>query len=123
MRNFLFAAAAVMASTPAFCAEVGALGGLGEPGFYGQIDIRRVSKPQVVFSEPVVIQPVEAGDAGDAGEPVYLHVPEDHAKDWRKHCHAYNACDQRVYFVDDNWYDKVYVHEYRERPEEEVKKP
>jgi hypothetical protein len=120
MKNFLLAVTAVMATAPAISAEVGALGGLGEPGFYGQIDVRRVPKPQLVNPEPVVIRPVEVGDAG---EPVYLHVPADHAKDWRKHCHSYNACDQRVYFVDDNWYHKVYVPEYRKGGAEGAKKP
>ena len=120
MKNFLLAVAAAMATAPAICAEVGALGGLGEPGFFGQIDIRRAPKPQLVYPEPVVIRSV---DGVDAGEPVFLHVPPDHAKDWRKHCNAYNACDQRVYFVDDNWYNNVYMHEYRERGEDEVKKP
>ena len=112
MKHFLFAAAAVMATAPAFSADVGALGGLGEPGFFGQIDIRRLPKPQLVFPEPIVIRQEEGGVAG---EPVYLRVPPDHAKNWRKHCHIYKACDQRVYFVEDNWYNKVYVPEYRKK--------
>ena len=32
-------------------------------------------------------------------QPIYLHVPPGHAKNWRKHCHKYNACGQPVYFV------------------------
>ena len=109
MKNLLLAVAAVMTIAPSLAADVGALGGLGEPG-YGQIDIHRVTKPQLVNSEPVVIRPMEIGDGGD---PVYLYVPPDHARDWRKHCQQYNACDQRVYFVEENWYNKVYVLEYR----------
>ena len=34
-------------------------------------------------------------------------------EDWRKHCHRYNACGQPVYFVQDNWYNDVYVPRYR----------
>jgi len=26
--------------------------------------------------------------------PVYLHVPPGHAKNWRKHCREYNACNR-----------------------------
>ena len=107
MKNFLLAAAAVLAAAPAFAADVGTLGGLGEPG-YGQIDIHRTPKPQLMFPEPVVIRPMEVGDAG---EPVYLRVPPDHAKNWRKHCQKYNACDQRVFFVEETWYNKVYLQE------------
>jgi hypothetical protein len=32
-------------------------------------------------------------------QPIYLHVPPGHAKDWRKHCRKYDACGQPVYFV------------------------
>jgi hypothetical protein len=48
-----------------------------------------------------------------APQPIYLHVPPDHAKDWRKHCREYNACAQPVYFVQDGWYENVYVPQYR----------
>jgi hypothetical protein len=112
MKHLLLAAAAVMATAPAFSADVGTLGDIGEPGYYGQISIRSFPKPQLVFSEPVVIRQV---DVGAEVEPVYLRVPSDHAKDWQKHCQKYNACDQRVYFVEDNWYNKVYVPEYRNK--------
>ena len=42
-------------------------------------------------------------------DPVYLHVPPGHAKNWSKHCRKYNACDRPVYFVDDRWYNEVYL--------------
>src|SRR5258706_16098313 len=79
MKQLMFAVAASMATAAAFAGDVGTLGGLGEPG-YGQIDIHKFPKPQVVFPEPVVIRQV---DTGVAGEPVYLRVPPEHAKDWR----------------------------------------
>lgn len=115
MKGVVFAAVAFVAASPAFSADVGALGGLGEPGFFGQIDIRRNTKPQVVFPEPVVVQ---HADGSSTVEPVYLRVPADHAKEWPKYCEKYKACDKRVYFVDDDWYNKVYVPEYKKRSAE-----
>jgi hypothetical protein len=49
------------------------------------------------------------------GPPIYLHVPPGHAKDWGKHCGKYDACGRRVYFVEERWYDNVYVPAYRKR--------
>jgi hypothetical protein len=34
-----------------------------------------------------------------AVQPIYLHVPPEHAHDWARHCHKYHACDRPVYFV------------------------
>ena len=48
-------------------------------------------------------------------QPIYLHVPPGHAKDWRKHCRKSNACGQPVYFVQEDWYNNVYVPRYRDR--------
>ena len=45
-------------------------------------------------------------------QPVYMHVPPGHAKDWGKHCRKYNACGQPVYFVEDRWYTNTYVPAY-----------
>jgi hypothetical protein len=118
MKQSLFAIASVLAVTPAFAADVGTLGGLGEPG-YGQIDIHKFPKPAVVNADPVVVrQP----DGNVAGDPVYLRVPPEHAKDWRNHCQKYNACDQRVYFIEETWYNKVYMQEMRKAGETEKKK-
>jgi hypothetical protein len=47
--------------------------------------------------------------------PIYLRVPPGHAKHWSKHCHEYNACGERVYFVQDDWYQHEYVPRYQER--------
>ena len=44
-----------------------------------------------------------------------MHVPHRHARNWRRHCSRYNACDERVYFVRDNWYNREYVPRYQER--------
>jgi hypothetical protein len=113
MKRFLCASAAVMAAVtaPAIAADVGVSVQVGEPGFYGRIDIGNFPQPQLIYPQPVVIQPVPAGVVR---QPIYLHVPPGHAKNWRRHCHRYNACGQPVYFVHDGWYNNVYVPRYRE---------
>lgn len=81
---------------------------LGQPSYYGRIDIGDYGRPQLIYSEPRVIY----RDVSPR-EPIYLHVPPGHAKNWRKHCHKYNACNQPVYFVQDNWYQREYVPRYQ----------
>jgi hypothetical protein len=61
----------------------------------------------------VVIQPVPVHAV--PVQPVYLHVPPGHAKDWAKHCSKYNACARPVYFVKDDWYNNTYVPYYQEQ--------
>jgi hypothetical protein len=92
-------------------AQVGVSVSVGQPGFYGRLDINNYSQPLLVYPEPMIIQPVPVGVVR---QPVYLHVPPGHARDWRKHCGKYNACGQPVYFVQENWYNTVYVPQYRE---------
>lgn len=94
----------------AFGADVGVSIEIGQPGFYGRIDIGDAPRPQLIFPEPVIIRSVSV-----VRSPVYLRVPPGHAKDWGKHCHKYNACEERVYFVQDGWYNNVYVPEYKKR--------
>jgi hypothetical protein len=38
-------------------------------------------------------------------QPIYMHVPPGHAKKWSKHCYKYNACNQPVYFVRNEYHD------------------
>ena len=110
MKAFLFVAAlAATISPPASAADVGVSISIGQPGFYGRIDLGNLPPPPLVYPQPVVVQP-----AGPMQAPIYLRVPPGHAKHWRKHCREYNACGQRVYFVQDDWYNKVYVPHYRE---------
>jgi hypothetical protein len=40
--------------------------------------------------------------------PVYVHVPPGHARNWRRHCHRYNACGHPVYFVKSAEYEPGY---------------
>lgn len=74
------------------------------PGVYGRIEIGNAPPPPLVYMQPLIIQraPVLVQQ-----QPLYLHVPPGHAKNWSKHCARYNACARPVYFVkvqgDDGW--------------------
>ena len=116
MKRFLLTAIMILAATPVLAADVRVSVTVGQPGFYGRIDIgNNYPQPQLIYIEPIAIQRVPAGV-----QPIYLHVPPGHAKKWSKHCSKYNACGQSVYFVQDNWYNEVYVPHYRE--DKKVKK-
>jgi hypothetical protein len=112
MKRFLVVAAVAAVTSPVLAADVGVSVQVGEPGFYGRIDIGNFPQPRLVYARPVVIQPVQVAVVR---QPIYLHVPPGHAKDWRKHCGKYDACGQPVYFVRDDWYNREYVPRYRER--------
>jgi uncharacterized protein YcfJ len=111
MKRFLCAIAVITAGVPALASEVGVSVRVGQPGFYGRVDIGNLPPPRLVYAEPIVVQPVPVGVVR---QPIYLHVPPGHAKNWRKHCGHYNACGQPVYFVQENWYNNVYVAHYRD---------
>lgn len=110
MKRLLFAAAFVLVTAPALGADVGVSISVGQPGFYGQIDIGGYPTPRVVYREPRTMYRSALHRA-----PIYLHVPPGHAKNWRKHCRQYNACGERVYFVQNNWYSGEYVPHYQKR--------
>ncbi len=93
-------------------ADVGVSVSIGQPGFYGRIDIGNVPPPVLMYPQPVIIQPAPVAVVR---QPIYLHVPPGHAKDWRRHCARYAACGQPVYFVQDRWYQEVYVPQYQQR--------
>ena len=111
MNRLLFVAAVAAIVVPALVADAGVSVQIGEPGFYGSIDIGGFPQPQLIYPQPVVIQRVPVGVVR---EPIYLHVPPGQAKNWSKHCRKYNACGQPVYFVQNSWYDQEYVPRYRE---------
>src|ERR1700722_13236690 len=93
------------------------LSGQVAPGLYGQVNIGNERPPPVVYVQPMLIEPQEAPPP-----PIYLHVPPGHARNWRKHCREYNACNRPVYFVRSAEYDPEYQRHYanheRERDEE-----
>ena len=68
------------------------------PGVYGRVEIGNASPPPVVYEKPVIIVQPKAPPPAPV-QPIYLHVPPGHAKDWKKHCKKYDACGQPVYFV------------------------
>jgi hypothetical protein len=107
------AIAAAALATPALATDVGVSVTVGQPGFYGRIDIGDYPypPPRVIYSQPRVVERVVVIER----EPVYLRVPPGHRKNWSKHCHRYNACGERVYFVRDDWYERDYVPLYQER--------
>ena len=113
MKRFLLTALLTAASSAALAADVGVSISVGQPGFYGRIDIGNAPPPVLVYPQPVVIQPVRVVQPVPV-QPVYLHVPPGHARDWRKHCHKYDACSRPVYFVKDEWYNNVYVPHYEQ---------
>ncbi|HET6490695.1 MAG TPA: hypothetical protein VFG28_13150 [Syntrophales bacterium] len=100
----------ILFAVSAQAADVGVSVSVGQPGFYGRIDIGNAPQPQLIYTRPVVIQPAPAGVVY---QPVYVHVPPGHEKKWSKHCSKYNACGKPVYFVRDNWYNDVYVPHYQ----------
>lgn len=109
-------AAASLAACAAIPAQantnVGVSVAIGQPGFQGRIDIGNYPQPALIYPQPVVIQPVPVAVVR---HPIYLNVPPGHSKNWAKHCHRYAACDQPVYFVRNDWYERTYVPEYRRR--------
>ncbi len=113
MKRFLIAAAITAAtlSVPALAADVGVSVSIGQPGFYGQLNIGDFPQPRVLYAQPII---VERGISMDR-QPVYLRVPPSHARNWKKHCREYRACGERVLFVRDDWYENQYVPRYQEQ--------
>jgi hypothetical protein len=106
-RLSLFLAAAAL-SVPAWAGtDVGVSIGVNQPGFYGRVDIGRVGvQPVLVYPQPVLVAPPPRVVV--VPQPIYMHVPPGHAKNWRKHCARYDACGRPVYFVQQDWYDRYY---------------
>ena len=118
MKRFLIGAALALTTftctTPVSAADVGVSLSIGQPGFYGQLDIGDYPQPRLLYRQPII---VERGVRRDR-PPIYLHVPPGHAKHWRRYCGEYNACGERVFFVHDDWYNREYVPRYQERHRE-----
>lgn len=68
------------------------------PGIYGRVDFGSAPPPPVLYAKPRIISPPPRTVVVPV-QPIYLHVPPGHAKNWRKHCRKYDACRQPVYFV------------------------
>jgi hypothetical protein len=115
MKHFLITALVVAVTittfnTMAIAADIGVSVNLGQPGFYGRIDPNGYPQPRVVYRQPKAIQHVPMNQA-----PVYMRVPPNQAKNWGRHCDKYNACGERVLFVQDNWYKRDYAPRYQQQ--------
>ena len=110
MRNFrLTVSIALLAPMlPALAADVDVdvrviASGEVRPGVYGRVDIGSAPPPPLVYAKPVVvIRPPRFAHV----QPVYVHVPPDHAKQWSRHCRKYDLCGVPVYFVKSEEYKK-----------------
>jgi hypothetical protein len=103
MKKILLGLSATLLAAAAHATDVGVSVQIGQPGFYGRIDIGNTAPPPVIVAQPVWVQrqPVRV-------EPVYMRVPPGHQKNWAKHCGQYNACGMPVYFVREDWYQQRY---------------
>jgi len=81
------------------------IGGEISPGIYGQVQFGNGPPPPVLYEQPRIIvrQPPNV-----VLQPLYLHVPPGHAKNWAKHCREYDACNRPVYFVKSREYEPDY---------------
>jgi len=108
-RNVALATVAIVAGSPlAGAADVGAsvtITGEISPGVYGRVDIANKPRPPLVYEQPMFI---ERPDTAGLVEPLYLHVPPGHARNWLKHCREYQACNRPVYFVRSAEYEPGY---------------
>lgn len=82
---------------------------IGDPGYYGQINIGDAPRPRMIYRDPVIIERYEVS------EPLYLRVRPGHTRNWKNHCREYKACGRPVYFVRDDWYQNEYAPHYRKQ--------
>ena len=72
MKTLILAAVLLSAGTAAV-AQVSVT--IGQPGFYGRIDIGDYPAPQLIYAQPVIVQRPQYYSAA----PIYLRVPPGHA--------------------------------------------
>jgi hypothetical protein len=110
MKSLIFGVALCAAAFPAL-AQSNVSISVGQPGFYGQVNIGDFAPQPVLYApQPVIVQPVPQY----AAAPIYLRVPHGHRQHWSRFCGRYNACGRPVLFVRDEWYTNTYVPRYRE---------
>lgn len=97
--------------TTALAADTGLSVSTSQPSFFGRLDIGDYPPPQVIDPRPIAIESVS-----NDRPLVYLRVPPAHVKHWRKHCRQYQACGERVLFVQDKWYSHEQVQRARKQP-------
>jgi len=101
-RIFATAICTACLASGAEAADVGVSIQFSQPGVFGRIDVGQYPQPQVVVTQPVIVEPPLP--AVMPPEPVYLWVPPEHREHWARYCREYNACGHPVYFVDHDWY-------------------
>jgi hypothetical protein len=78
--------------------RVGVSVNIGQPGFYGRIDIGDRPAPAIIYPQPIIIQQTPVAVYR---RPIYMRVPQGHSHNWARYCGRYSACGQPVYFVRD----------------------
>ena len=93
-KNTFIAAGAVLGlaafATPAL-ASVDVSINVGQPGFYGQIDLGDAPPPRVIYREPRIVEHVTVEQ-----EPIYLHVRPGESRSWSRYCGEYHACGRKT---------------------------
>ena len=89
--------------------SVGISIGINQPGVYGRINIGELPGAALVLPQPVVVAPPAVVVPR---RPIYLYVPPEHQRDWRRYCGRYGACGQPVYFVQEDWVRDRYSQEH-----------
>jgi hypothetical protein len=116
LKQTLAALALLVASAAGAATQVNVIvEGQIRPGVYGRVEVGNPSVPPPVWRpQPVIIAPqpnvVEV-------VPVYVHVPPGQARNWRKHCHRYDACGRPVYFVKSAEYESRHSKKGRHKNE------
>jgi hypothetical protein len=75
------------------------------PGVYGRVELANKALPTLVYEQAMF---VERPETTGRVEPLYFHVPPEHARNWKKYCDRYQACDHPVFFVKSAEYDPGY---------------
>ena len=68
----------IFIAAPARAADVGVSVSIGQPGFYGRINIGNFYEPVVIYPQPILVRSVYV-----VPQPIYRHVPAGHVKHWR----------------------------------------
>lgn len=111
-RSLFFGAALLAAAATPALAQTNVSINIGQPGFYGRIELGDFAQRPVVYTQqPIIVREVRHVRA----EPIYLRVPPGHRKNWSRYCGRYEACGRPVMFVRDDWYTNTYAPRYRER--------
>lgn len=105
MKRWLAILLLAVVAVPATAADVGVSITIGEPGFYGRLELGDTLRPHLIHTHPIIIYDRGYGHRA----PIYLRVPLSHRSNWRHYCHYYDACYDRVFFVHDSWYYNDYT--------------